>query len=56
MIKINFPLYKLDVITEGLLELCAGLGFDINSASIIKKREKKISSIVVQPLFCSTGE
>ena len=42
MIKINFPLYKLDVITEGLFELCTGLDFDINSAAIIKKDEKGI--------------
>ena len=29
VLRVNFPLHKLDEMTEGLLELCQGLGFDL---------------------------
>ena len=31
LIRMNFPLHKLDDITEGLLELCQGLDFPVNA-------------------------
>ena len=29
VLRVNFPLHKLDEMTEGLLELCQGLGFEL---------------------------
>ena len=34
VLRVNFPLHKLDEITEGLLELCQGLGFELYPSAV----------------------
>ena len=34
VLRVNFPLHKLDEMTEGLLELCQGLGFELYHSAV----------------------
>ena len=34
VLRVNFPLHKLDEMAEGFLELCQGLGFELYHSAV----------------------
>ena len=39
VLRVNFPLHKVDEMAEGMVEICQGLGFELFN-SLIRKKNK----------------